>query len=122
MSSPSAYRVITQAAWRLAEREGHVSPSPLDQRDGFIHLSTSETMLETARLYFAVDDAPLILELSTEALGPALRWEAVAARGGQRFPHLYAPRLPLSALVALIELKVEGGQLSLGERVAYSAE
>jgi len=115
------YRVTAKSAWRQAQLLGHIPPSPLDERDGFIHLSSVETMLETARRYFQPEEEPLIVELSAEELEGSLHWEVVATRGGQRFPHLYAPSIPLSAVTGLISLRLERAQLQLGARTPYPA-
>ena len=64
--------------------------SALDQRDGFIHLSSAAQLEETIRLHFGPQRL-LILGFDVDALD--LTWEA--SRGGALFPHLYAP-LPVA--------------------------
>ena len=115
------YRVIPKSDWEQSLHLGHIPPSPLDERDGFIHLSSCETMLETARRYFQPEDEPLIVELSTQDFEGSLHWEEVSTRGGQRFPHLYAPSISLNAVTGLIHLRLEGGKLHIGERTPYPA-
>ena len=115
----TVYRVISSEDWEAAQRTGIVPRCGADVRDGFIHLSTSDTMLETANLYFQPEEAPLIVEVLTQALGEALLWEVVTSRGGQRFPHLYAEGIPYEAISALIELEPnikEGRPFKLGAR------
>jgi uncharacterized protein (DUF952 family) len=94
--------------------------SAQDRRDGFIHLSTAAQMAETARKHFSgvpdlvvlAIDIEVLEKLHTpsgegatasllprgegrdEGIGP-LRWEP--SRGGDLFPHLYAP-LPSAAV------------------------
>lgn len=107
------FRVITAEAWHIAQARGVILPSPLDERDGFIHLSTKESTLETARRYFTPQGKPIILELSPDLLSGSLRWEEVATRGYQLFPHLYSPSIPLNAVISLTELTIQEGQLHL---------
>ena len=113
-SSP-VYRVISRADWIEAQRSGAVPLCGADARDGFIHLSTADTMLETANLYFQPDEEPLILEIATSALGDALRWEVVAHRSGQSFPHLYAPHIPTRAVLQVYPLRVSSKGFCLGD-------
>ena len=86
------YKILDRAEWIAAQDAGSFTGSPVDFADGYIHLSTSAQAGETARLHFAGRDGLVLLKLSVEALGDALRWEP--SRGGQLFPHLYAPLDP----------------------------
>ena len=122
-SHRAVYRVISGEDWEIAQRTGVVPRCGADERDGFVHLSTADTMLETANLYFEPAEAPLIIEVLTRQLGAALRWEEVASRGDKLFPHLYAPGIPYHAITAHIALEVSGGVKSgftLGARSAVS--
>ena len=110
------YRAISRSDWECAQRLGAVQMSDLDERDGFIHLSTKRAALETANLYFKPIDEPLVLEFSVRVLGPNLRWEIVESRGGHRFPHFYGSELPLSAVRHLIQLEINSGRLTWGTR------
>jgi uncharacterized protein (DUF952 family) len=89
------YKITTAALWREAEASGAFTGAPIDVRDGYIHFSTAAQMRETARLHFAGERDLLLVADDSEALGDALRHEP--SRGGQLFPHLYAPLL-LSAV------------------------
>ena len=73
-SHQAVYRVISGEDWEIAQRTGVVPRCGADQRDGFVHLSTADTMLETANLYFEPVEAPLIIEVLTSRLGDALQW------------------------------------------------
>ena len=53
-------------------------------------------MPETAGKHFAGQDDLLLIAVAADRLGDALRYEP--SRGGELFPHLYAP-LPLSAVL-----------------------
>ena len=112
----SVYRVIREEDWEKTQAGQYVPLGDVDERDGFVHLSTMDTVLETADLYFKATQAPLVLEVDVEVLGEALKWEAVASRGGMLFPHLYAPGIPKSALIAVVALEAGPDGFGLGER------
>ena len=80
---------MTHEQWRKVEQRGTITPTPLDLKSGFMHLSGHDEVLETCERYFAPDSNPLACEISEESLGDALRWEPVASRGGIPFPHYY---------------------------------
>lgn len=86
------YHMASQADWRAAEQTGVYSGSADDLRDGFIHFSTAAQVRVSAAKHRAGRRDLLLLSVRAEALGPALKWEA--ARGGDLFPHLYAPLHP----------------------------
>ncbi|MFC6488842.1 DUF952 domain-containing protein [Nitratireductor sp. GCM10026969] len=89
------YKICPQSLWRQAEREGVLAGAPVDLADGFIHFSTGAQLRETAAKHFSGQDDLLLVAVDEEKLGEKLRYEI--SRGGQPFPHLYAP-LPLSAV------------------------
>lgn len=89
------FKICGEAEWRVAQAEGVYRGSAVDERDGFIHFSTSEQVAETAAKHFAGRDDLLLIGVDAAALGDALRFEP--SRGGALFPHLYGT-LPLSAV------------------------
>lgn len=89
------YKISPAFLWREAEKAGFFVGAPIDIRDGYIHFSTAEQVRETARRHFAGQDDLLLIAVAADSLGDALRYEP--SRGGDLFPHLYAP-LPLSAV------------------------
>ncbi len=88
------YKLLPAADWRQAQADGRYRGSPDDLRDGYIHLSGAGQVAGTLAKYFAQTPDLLLLEVDPAALGDALRFEP--SRGGDLFPHLYAP-LPLVA-------------------------
>ena len=86
------YKVVGQAEWAAAEREGVFRGAQIDLSDGYIHLSDAGQVETTVSLYFADRDDLLLVALEAESFGEALKWEP--SRGGALFPHLYAT-LPL---------------------------
>jgi uncharacterized protein (DUF952 family) len=90
------YKVVSQAEWTQAKRDGVFRGAEIDRRDGYIHLSTGEQVEKTVSLYFAERDDLILAALDADKLGAALKWEP--SRGGALFPHLYAT-LPLDLVV-----------------------
>ena len=82
------YRVVSLEDWEEAQGLGRVPRCGSDDRDGFVHLSTEETFIETANLYFEISEAPLALEIDPKLLGDDLKWESVASRGVRSFSSL----------------------------------
>ena len=90
------YKVVAQAEWAAAEREGVFRGTEIDLSDGYIHLSDGEQVERTVALYFADRDDLVLVALEAEPFGEALKWEP--SRGGALFPHLYST-LPLDRVV-----------------------
>ena len=88
------YKITPRSPWASAQAEGVFKGAPVDLADGFIHFSTMDQVQETADKHFTGQVDLLLAAFDAEALGEALRWEP--SRGGQLFPHLYAP-LPTGA-------------------------
>ena len=110
------YKILSEAAYEAAKREGHFSGSADDARDGFIHLSAAHQLETTLAAHFAGQEGLLLVALDPDRLGPQLKWEP--SRGGALFPHLYGP-FDLVAVVAVERLELgqdgrhilsEGGQ------------
>lgn len=81
------YKICSASQWIACKKSGALPPSPVDERDGYIHMSTDAQVRETARLHFVGQDDLWLLAIDTAALGDALRWEP--SRGGDLFPHLH---------------------------------
>jgi uncharacterized protein (DUF952 family) len=81
----TVYKIVDAVLWSIAETTGVFAGAPIDERDGFIHLSTAAQVRETAARHFAgVDNLRLV---AVTAAGLDMRWEP--SRGGELFPHLY---------------------------------
>ena len=101
------YKIVSREDWARAQGAGVFEGADIDLRDGYIHLSTAEQTPETLRLHFRGRDDLVILQLESTQLGEALKWEE--ARGGQLFPHLYAPLDVAKVLKSeLLPLDAEG--------------
>jgi uncharacterized protein (DUF952 family) len=90
------YKIVPEALWREAERNGSFTGAPIDVADGFIHFSTAGQARETAAKHFAGRTGLLLVAIDGAKLGDALKYEV--SRGGALFPHLYGP-LDLKAVV-----------------------
>ena len=98
------YTLVRAADWRGAEQVRAYQGSADDRRDGFLHFSTAAQLRASAAKHRAGIADLLMVEVSTAALGAALKWEA--ASGGSRaglFPHLYGV-LPLAAVQQIVPL------------------
>lgn len=101
------YKIVSRTAWEAAQAAGVFEGAAIDQRDGYIHLSTAAQAQETARLHFRGQPDLVVAAFEAAALGGGLRWEA--SRGGQLFPHLYGPLDPrLAAALHPAPLDEEG--------------
>lgn len=87
MESAAVYKLLTEEEWLAAETAGHAA-SALDRADGYIHLSTRAQLPGTAERHFSGKGRIKLLKFDSGMLSP-LRWEP--SRGGDLFPHLYAP-------------------------------
>jgi uncharacterized protein (DUF952 family) len=97
MTPATAFKVLTDVQMTALEHDGSFAGAPVDLADGFVHLSTFEQLTETVDKHFVGQDDLHVAEVDLAALGDAVKWEE--SRGGQLFPHLYAP-LSLDAVVA----------------------
>lgn len=101
MPDTTAYKILTSDQMQVLEQEGVFNGAPIDLQDGYIHLSTAAQAQETLDKHFAGQTGLWLAAVDLEAMGDAVRWEP--SRGGQLFPHLYAP-LPLAAVTAYSEV------------------
>ncbi|MET0343863.1 MAG: DUF952 domain-containing protein [Polyangiales bacterium] len=94
--SETVYKILPRTAWEAAIAAGVYHGSADDQRDGFIHLSRAHQLEGTLSKHFAGQSDLVLVSLSSDRLGAALRFEV--SRGGEPFPHLYGPLDPALAL------------------------
>ncbi|WP_163471355.1 DUF952 domain-containing protein, partial [Escherichia coli] len=100
----TAYKILTAEQMHVLEHEGVFEGAPIDLQDGYIHLSTAAQVEETLDRHFAGQTGLWLAEVDLEAMVDEVQWEP--SRGGQLFPHLYAP-LPLAAVTAYSEVHYE---------------
>jgi uncharacterized protein (DUF952 family) len=90
------YKICPEPLWREAEKAGIFTGAAIDIIDGYLHFSTGQQVRETAARHFADQDDLLLIAIDGDRLGTELRYEP--SRGGDLFPHLYAP-LSMSAVL-----------------------
>lgn len=106
------YKLLPAAEWAEAEARGEYHGSAVDLRDGFVHFSSREQVVETAARHFAGQTGLTLLTVDPDRLGDELRWEP--SRGGALFPHLYGS-LPVRAVVTVDQVP---GHLPVPDAVA----
>jgi len=90
------YKICPVPLWKAAERTGVFRGSEVDRRDGFIHFSSADQVVETAGKHFGGQNGLLLVRIDSAKLGDRLKWEP--SRGGALFPHLYGD-LDLTAVM-----------------------
>ena len=85
------YHICRVEEWEEAQNTGLYYGSSQDLTDGFIHFSTRVQIAGSAKKHRKGQTGLILLTVDPETLGDALRWEK--SRGGDFFPHLYAPLL-----------------------------
>ena len=108
----NVYRIIHKKVWETIE---DVIPlAPIDIQDGYIHLSSFDSVLETANLYFPKDKTLVVLVFESECFGSTLKWEYVVSRKTE-FPHVYGECLRKRDVSEVMSLVVEEGRFIWGE-------
>jgi len=82
------FKIVPRAEWESSSGDYHGSAH--DRADGFLHFSTAPQLEETLLRYYAGQDDLVLVAVSAQACGAALKWEHSPSRG-EDFPHLYAP-------------------------------
>lgn len=84
------FKILRGPEWTEAESSHGYAGSSADRQDGFIHFSTTDQLVGTADKHFADVDLCFLLAFETKSFArDNLKWER--SRGGELFPHLYAP-------------------------------
>jgi len=109
------YRLATQQEWRDAKETGTIPEREIDRRDGYLHLSTRDQVLETAKLHFAEVDDLLALEIPFDAIAQTVKFE-LAAKRGTYFPHFYG-QLSVTNVANAICLEPDGDGFIFGSIV-----
>ena len=79
--------------------------SALDEKDGFIHLSTAKQIPGTASLIYAQANSLSLLKIPLDRIEEATKWEET---GSGYFPHLYRAELVRGDIVDVKEFTREG--------------
>ncbi|GAB4572963.1 MAG: DUF952 domain-containing protein [Rhodothalassiaceae bacterium] len=102
------YKIMSARAWQDFRESGTFAGTDQDRADGYIHFSTAAQLAETLFKHYRARTGLVLLAIDMARLDPhALRLEP--ARGGQLFPHLYAPlRLDAVLQTALLACGPDG--------------
>ena len=91
------YHITTEKEWSAAQKSGVYLPAAYE-KDGFIHCSKREQVLNTARRFYAGQSGLVLLKIDTKNLSSRFVEENLEG-DPVLFPHIYGP-LNLSAVVA----------------------
>lgn len=91
------YKIASTQDWANARKSGELAGTPVDIADGYIHFSTAAQLPETLDKHYRGATGLVLATIDPDLIGTDLVWEP--SRGGQLFPHLYAP-LPMAAVIA----------------------
>ncbi len=97
-------KLFREVLWESAAAAGEFAGAEIDLVDGYIHFSAPHQVAETAAKYFAGQTDLVLVSVDPRKLGDELRWEP--SRGGDLFPHLYAP-LRLADVDSVCELRLD---------------
>ena len=101
MGNKIIFHICRSDEWHSAIERGVYSGSSQDKKDGFIHFSASNQVVDSAAKHRAGQKELVLLTVDGDLLEPSLKWEA--ARGDELFPHLYGD-LPINAVLKAEEL------------------
>ncbi len=82
------YKITSIDLFENAKKTGILTGMPIDIKDGYMHFSTNDQLLETLNIHFKNAGKLVILGIKTKDVEKNLKWEP--SRGGNLFPHLYA--------------------------------
>jgi uncharacterized protein (DUF952 family) len=93
------YHLAKAEGWVAAMTAGQYHGLADDRADGFLHFSTAEQIVESARRHRAGEPDLMLLSVDPEKLLPGtLKWET--SRGGKQFPHIYGA-VPVAAVLSV---------------------
>ena len=81
------YKVLNLDEWKLASNNGFII-TELDQKDGFVHLSSATQLNMTLSLYFSKEEKVILLQINETDIIEGLTYEYADKRGGE-FAHFY---------------------------------
>ena len=81
------YKICSKDEWGKAILNKFYGGSEIDNKDGFIHLSTKKQLNETVTKHFRGKKNLLVISFSTKKIQDNLKWEV--STNGDLFPHYY---------------------------------
>ncbi len=107
MEDQFVYRLATEEQWLRAQKTGTIQLTDLDNRDGFIHLSTAGQIILTANLHFTGHLRLWALLFDRGDLEDKLKWEKAPNRW-DKLPHYYGD-LGVGSVRKVLEMKRRPG-------------
>lgn len=83
------YHITEQPIWNQAVRDGIYLPQNF-MREGFIHCSTREQVLDVANRFYAHDSNLVLLQIDVDLVESQIVEENLEG-GSEKFPHIYGP-------------------------------
>ena len=106
------FKIINKEEWQKAKQSGTYVGSHKDKKDGYIHFSEDDQVLETLKKHYPNKENLVLLKVNAFKLEHLL-WEQ--ASNGDMYPHLYSP-LDVNTVVDEFELSLnEDGTHELPE-------
>jgi len=84
----TVYKLLTINEWEIAQKNGFIQTA-LDQKDGYIHLSTSRQLPLTLKTYFDDENKIILLAIPYSKIKNSVKFENTAPYRKGEFPHLY---------------------------------
>jgi uncharacterized protein (DUF952 family) len=81
------YKICSKNEWNNAVIKKFYTGSDVDNKDGFLHLSTKEQLKETVLKHFKGQENLLIICFNVTEIEDKLKWEI--SRNEELFPHYY---------------------------------
>ena len=96
------FKICEKSELESIKNKDFFEGSKIDQRDGFIHFSTSVQLKGTLEKHFISKSQLYLLEVNTNDLD--IVWEV--SRNNELFPHLYQP-LPIGAVARVYKIFID---------------
>ncbi len=96
MPDNKVYKVLQLSEWADFQESGVFEGSPVDHKDGYIHMSDKAQLQNTLDKHYTQNVAVILVEVQINSLAKELLKYEIS-RGGMLFPHFYG-LLPLGAV------------------------
>ena len=98
-TTTTIYKILTTEEWADFQHSGVFRGNPLDQQDGYIHMSYQEQVKKTVQKFFCGRESEIrLVHVDTTLLHQgALRPESNKP-GGDVYPHIYGS-IPIQAVL-----------------------
>lgn len=89
------YKILQIPEWQTLQTEGEFTGSPVDLKDGFIHMSTASQVQGTLDKHYTKGVDLILAQIEASLVSAEIKYEV--SRGGAEFPHIYG-KLSLGAV------------------------